>query len=256
MTTYKVTILFIWTFFSILTTNAENKLAQIKDPDGFLNVRSGKNANSAIVGKIEKGDFFYCEKTKADWLKVVAFEWHDGQQVEGFVHRSRVQFIEALNISTQKKLLTTILLKQKALATTFQETCHSKGKIGYKSAVNELEKHTEVKYAPALEILPKYFSKTQDVELLQVFFSTMWADRGSADETSSFTIGECYILNPSTVLSQVRLLKNKDQRKLIYDHIEWGLQNHFQVDQEEKSSNKEYNVLKMRLDSARKKTSP
>lgn len=256
MTTCKTTILFILTYISILTTNAESKLARINDVEGFSNVRSGQSSNSVIVAKLEKSDFFYCDETKSDWLKIVALKWKDGNQIEGFLHKSRVQFIEDLDISIRKQLLTTILSEQQALATTFQRIFSSRDKSGYKAAVSALENHAEIKYTPILEILPQYFSKTNDLEVLQLFISTMWADKGSANEIPSLTIGQCYILKPSVVLSQVKPLKNADQRNLIYDQMEWGLKNYFEADADGKSNNKEYLGLKKQLDSARKKASP
>ena len=93
MTTNRSTILYILTFCSILSANAESKLARINDPEGFSNVRSGQSSNSAIVAKLEKGDFFYCDDAKADWLKIVALKWKDGNQIEGFVHIRLFQFI-------------------------------------------------------------------------------------------------------------------------------------------------------------------
>ena len=89
-----------------------------------------------------------------------------------------------------------------------------------------------------------------------MFFSTIWADKGSANEIPSFTIGLCYISQPETVLEQVRFITNLEQRNLIFNQIEWGLLNHFNVDEDKKSENKEFNKLKKRLDNSKKKASP
>jgi len=35
MTSHKIVILLIWSFFLMLTSNAENQIAQIKDHDGI-----------------------------------------------------------------------------------------------------------------------------------------------------------------------------------------------------------------------------
>ena len=45
----------------------------------------------------------------------------------------------------------------------------------------------------------------------------------------------------------------KEEKKLLFDQIEWGLLNHFDVDENMKSGNKEFNKLKSRIDFERKK---
>ncbi|MBK6962647.1 MAG: hypothetical protein IPH20_01595 [Bacteroidales bacterium] len=47
-----------------------------------------------------------------------------------------------------------------------------------------------------------------------------------------------------------------EQRKLIYDNIEWGLINYYGANENEKSENKDFNRLKKLLETERKKACP
>lgn len=71
----------------------------------------------------------------------------------------------------------------------------------------------------------------------------------------SFSIGKCFICNPDLKIEQVRNIIDAEQRESIYDHIEWGLLNHFKVEEEKKSDNKELLKLKAHLEDERKKSS-
>jgi len=235
-----------------LTIFAENKLAIINDPDGFTNVRSGKGREFPIIDTIKKDEFFYCDlKTEDEWIKIIAMKWKNSKQVEGYIHRSRIQLVENLDNKKQKELIVQILNRKKVLADNFQADRDS---ITYRIR-EELELYSEIKYSPILEILPKYFCSTNDIEVLQLFFSTMWADRGSANEIPSFSIGECFVCKTDIIIEQLKKIKNAEQKELIFNNIEWGLLNYFKVDEGEKSDNKEFNRLKIRLENERKNAS-
>jgi hypothetical protein len=249
-------VLFILTLFLTLTTKAENKLARIKDSDGYTNVRSGQGNEFPIIATFDKDELFYCDQTNSEWLKVIALKWQEGKQIEGYIHSSRVQFIERLDSKSKKVLLTQILSKQKSLANDFQKAFKGKDSLVYISTRRELETHGENRYSPVLDILPKYFCETKDTALLQLFFATMWADKGSADEMPSLAIGDCFICQTDIVARQVGMIKNKEQCLSIYSNIEWGLLNHYDVDEDGKSKDKDFNKLKKRLDNERKRASP
>jgi hypothetical protein len=254
MTTMRNYILTILTFFCSLTLFAENKLAIINDPDGFTYVRNGQGKDFKIIDTLFTDDFFYFQFIdNSEWAKVTAWK---GRQIEGFVHKSRVQEVEKLDNKKQKELIIKTLERQRILADNFQNAWKSKDSLAYRTTRRELEYYSDTKYDPILNILPKYFCSTSDVEVLQLFFATIWADKGSANEMPSFSIGDCFICNPDMVIEQLTKIKNIEQKKSIFDHIEWGLLNHFDVDENGKSDNKEFNKLKTRLDNERKKASP
>lgn len=239
-------ILFILTIFCISKAFADNKLARINDPDGFTNIRSGQGKDFSIVATIDTTDFFYCDPTtKNDWVKIGAMKWQNGKQIEGYIHRTRIQLIEKLDDKKQKELLTEILRKQKNLAENFQKTRKIKEN---KEARNKIELYSDIKYSPILEILPKYFCATSDTTIIELFFSTIWADKGSANEIPSFTIGECFICKPDLVIRELEKLTNKREKKFIIDEIEWGLLNYFEVGENGKSNNPEFKKLKLKLE--------
>lgn len=254
MTPMRIYILTFLTFFCSLTLFAENKLAIINDQDGFTFVRSGQGKDFNVVDTLFTDDFFYFQFVdNSEWAKVTAWK---GRQVEGFVHKSRIQEVEKLVSKKQKELITKTLDRHRILADNFQSAWKAKDSLAYRKTVRELEFHSDTKYDPILTILPKYFCLTSDTKVLRLFFATMWADKGSANEMPSFSIGDCFICNPDLVIEQLTKIRNVEQKKSIFDHIEWGLLNHFYVDENGKSDNKEFNKLKTRLDNERKKTSP
>ncbi|MET4084228.1 hypothetical protein ABIB40_004202 [Pedobacter sp. UYP30] len=257
MTTRKKYLLSIIFVFCSLSLLAENKLAIINDPDGFTNVRSGQGNEFPVIEKINKGDFFYCDlSANNEWIKIVAMKWKDGIQVEGYIHRSRIQLVEKLDNLKQKELIKQILTEQRVLAENFQNSLKTKNDLKHKTTVKELELYSDIKYSPILEILLKYFCSTNDTDIIQFLFNTMWADKGSANEIPSLSIGSCFTCKPEIVIQELRKLKSKEEKKLIFDNIEFGLQNNFNVEEDEKSNNKEFNKLKLRLDNERKQASP
>jgi len=239
-------ILFILTIFCISTAFADNKLARINDPDGFTNIRSGQGKDFPIIATIDTTDFIYCDPTtKNDWVKVITMKWQNGKQIEGFIRKTRIQFIEKLDNKEQKKILTEIFRKQKNLAENFQKT----RKINdNKETRNKLELYSDIKYSPILEILPKYFCATSDTTIIELFFSTIWADKGSANEIPSVSIGQCFVCKPDLVIRELEKLTNKREKKFIIDDIEWGLLNYFEVGEDRKSNNPEFKKLKLKLD--------
>ncbi len=250
------TRLIVFIILCTTTSFAENKLARINDPDGYTNVRSGQGIDFPVITTLGKDDLFYCEKTDSEWLKIIALKWIDSKQIEGFVHRSKVQFIDYLDNKAKQELLKITLLKQTKLATDFYNALKSKDSAAYKRTVKELEEHGELKYSSIIEILPGYYCETKDSAILELFISTIIADAGSANEMPSLVIGECYICKPNLVLTQVNNLKSAEQRKLIYDDIEWGLINYYGANENEKSENKDFNRLKKLLETERKKACP
>lgn len=229
-----------------MSSHAEWKLAMINDPDGFTYVRSGKGANFKSIMTIKTNELFYCEPSSSDWWKVNTI--HD---VEGYVHRSRINIIDILPDTSKRTLLLSVFKTQKDLADKYAKTWKSKDSIADRTTGRILEEHAENKYAPLLETFTKYFCKTRDTTLLKQLFMTMWADKGSADERPSFTLGDAFICKPDVVTALLRQL-SKEERTFIADDIEWGLLNHFNMSEDEKPKNKEYIQLKKKLDTARK----
>ena len=238
-----------------LTLFAQNKLSVIKDADGFTNVRSGQGKEFSIIGTIEKDEFFYCNMmTKNEWVEIFTLGCSK-EQIKGYIHRSRVQLVENLNYKKQKELIIKIFDKQIILNENFIPVWKNRDKdmAAYQTAYIEHLNHSYCEYSSILGILPKYFCSTNDIEIIKFFFATMWADNGSANEQPSFAIGDCFVCRTNIIIEQLKKIKNVEQKEFILDHIEWGLLNHFNIDENEKSDNKEYNRLKKLLDNERQK---
>lgn len=249
MTTLKYYILTILTFCS-LTLLAQNGPAIINDSDGFTNVRSGPETDNKVIDTLFNEDFFYFKLDEnSDWAKVTAWK---GRQIEGFIHKSRIQEVKNLDNHSLKEMILRVLERQRTLADSFRAAWKAKDSLAYRTTVRELEHYSDTKYDPILQVIPEYFCSTSDIETIDKFFATMWADKGSANEMPSFSIGDCFICNPDLIIKQLNKITNKEQIKLIIGHIEWGLMNQFDVDEEGKSDDKKYNELIQKL----KKASP
>jgi hypothetical protein len=243
-------ILTILLFFFSLTIFSENKLAIVSSPEGFIFIRSGQGYEYKIVDTLYIDDFFYFQFVdNSEWAKVTVWK---GRQIEGYIHKSSIIEVEKLDKQKQKELLANILHRQKVLGDNFQSAWKSKDSLAYRTTRRDLEYYSETKYDPILDILPKYFCLTNDVEILNHFFATMWADRGSANENPSSALGRCFSCNPNLVIEQLTKVKNIEQKKMIIDYIEWGLLNNFNVSENGNSDNKEFIELKTQLDNVKK----
>jgi hypothetical protein len=242
---------------------ANERLARVIDKDGFTNVRSGQGLSFDIVDKVTTNDFFYCEtRDKSDWLRVKLFKWYSGDQVTGFIHKSRIQIIEELSNEEQKEVILNVLNRQKLLAEKFVESHKKYNKefqkwnnktdsILYRTTVGELERHSETRYSAILQLLPKTFCSTKDKLIITSFFATIWSDKGSASEEPSSAIEECFACATKLMSDQIKQLKNNERKKLIIDDIEWGLLNKFSVDENKDSADPNFLKLKEQLDLVR-----
>ena len=236
--------------FLTLTVSAEPKLVVV---GGATNIRSGQTETSALVATVEDGEFLYCEWTDTERVTCRAQKWQNGSQVEGYVLRNTLQPVDTLDTESRKRLIEKVLKKQKELAERSRKT-DVNDPLAHKATVSELEKYSETKYDPILGILPKHFCLTKDVSLLRSFLETKLADGGSADETPSDAIGECYICEPAIVLEQILQIKSKEQRSSLYDSIAFGLMNSYhRISGKDYATNGEYKKLKKRLDDEKKR---
>lgn len=242
---------------------ADERLARVIDKDGFTNVRAGQGLSFDIVDKVTIDDFFYCETdVNSEWVKVKLLKWSSGDQITGYIHKSRIQIIEELSSEEQKKIILSTLNRQKLLADKFIESNkrynrelkkwnNKTDSISYRTTVGELELHSETRYSAILQLLPRAFCSTKDKLIITSFFTTIWSDKGSASEEPSFAIGECFACATKVLSDQIKQLKNKEQKKLIIDDIEWGLLNKFSVDENKESSDPNFMKLKEQLDLVR-----
>ena len=234
-----VILLFLFCSVSLF---AQGKLAIINDSDDYVNVRKGKGTNYEIITTINKDEFFYCDTAtiKNKWIKITALQWHNLEQVEGYVLRSRVQLVEKLDYKKQKELIIQVLNKHEQLKYEYR----------YNGAFRkEKYDYIKTKYDHIIEFLPIYFCYTQDTIIIQLFYKHM--DWGSVDDNPSVAIGKCYVCYPDLVLNQVKFLEEYFKES-IFDKIEWGLLFYF-FGNDDENDDDEYNNLKTKLDNERKK---
>ncbi len=249
MTKTKYYILTLLIFCSLLVL-AQNGPAIIKDPDGITNVRSGPGTDYDVIDTLSTEDFFYFKfNNNSDWVKVTAWK---GRQIEGFIHKSRIQEVKNLDNDTLKEIILKVLDKQRVLADNFRAAWKAKDSLAYRTTVRELENYSDTKYNSILQVIPEYFCSNNDAEIIDKFFATMRSDKGSANEMPSFSIGGCFICNPDFIIERINKITDSEQKKLIIGHIEWGLMNQFDVDKDGNSEDKKYNKLMEKL----KKASP
>jgi hypothetical protein len=212
------------------TSAAEPKVAQINDPDGFTNIRKGPSKDTEITGKILKNDFFYCEVSyTSDWYKVTAQQWDGfGRQTSGYMHKSRIRIIEDTPLDEQKQIIEKVLLRHKELSDSThpflkKKRQSKKDSIEYKKLISESMDEVDKRFDPILEVLPKYFCKSKDSTIINLFFDTIWADKGSANESPSLSLGECFVCDSELILYLIKQIHHKDKRNFIIDDVEFGL---------------------------------
>jgi hypothetical protein len=242
---------------------AAEKLARGVDKGGYTNVRAGQGLTFDVVAKVTSKDYFFCDPAKSDeWIKVTLHKWESGNQITGYIHKSRIEVIEDLSDDAQKEIIFSVLKKQKQLADRYVEYhtkyanelhhWHKKSdSVIFDHAVRELEDHSETTYTPVLNILENLFCKTNDVTLITHVIETIWSDRESANEVPSFALGDCFACDPQILSEQIRKISNKEQKQLIVSDIEWGLRNKFSVAEGKESSSPEYLKLIAELDKMR-----
>ena len=92
-----------------------------------------------------------------------------------------------------------------------------------------------------------YFCETKDIETIDLFINTLWANSGSANESPSYTFGECFICEPELIEKQLISIENANKLDIMINHIHWGLMNLFWTEEDgdnEPSSPEYLNLIK------------
>jgi hypothetical protein len=132
----------------------------INDADGFANVRSGPGKSFNVVDTLYKDDFFYFKFVEnSDWAQVTAWK---GRQIEGFLHKSRIQEVKRLDVNKQKRLIIQVLDRHKNLADDFHHAWQLKDSVAYGTSERTLGRHSDTRYDPILDVLPDYLCATSD----------------------------------------------------------------------------------------------
>jgi hypothetical protein len=225
----KKNLYLLFTFFLLFLSQsilADKRIARISENFGRTNIYGGQGINYYIVGSINSEDLFYCEESKNDWYKITALKWTEkGEQIEGYVLKDLVEFIDQLPEQSKKELLLVTFERQIEMSYKVQRS----DSLSKKTAVLAMEKYCRTKYLPVVSLFPDYFCKTRDSVALSFFMESMIADNGSTSNMTYVYLTECYLCNPEVLLQQLNVISRKNQRLLIIDNVVRGLKNVFKV---------------------------
>ena len=201
------------------TTFGQWELARINDRDGYTNVRSNPSAESEIAGTFKENQFFECQPSPNQWLKVRGY-----YGLTGYIHKSRITFIIDLPDSSQIKLVNDAiegLTKYRKQYYAGKSVLSQEGRM---ELLRELESFEEDVYSPLLDIIKVQFCKNSDIDLLNRFISIIIENQMSANEMPSWTLGGCFICHPNIVLQQIKLL-NTENKEYLIKSLEFGFEN-------------------------------
>lgn len=120
--------IFFSTFFFFISQLAYAQFAIVRDKDGFVNVRQAADVNSKVLDKLPNESIIFCfpEEAKEEWLPV---DYHiQNQTLPGYIHKSRVIFIDSLRAFPATKLNDSLLsLKMDSIEIQIK-TAHFKSK--------------------------------------------------------------------------------------------------------------------------------
>jgi hypothetical protein len=86
-------------------TSLSAQFAYIEDKDGYVNIRKEGNTHAEVIGILKKSDIFWCFETEGDWLPIdVNDRKKTDEVISGYIHNSRVRFIDDLPSVPQKNI--------------------------------------------------------------------------------------------------------------------------------------------------------
>lgn len=232
---------------------AENwKLAQLRHPSSVVNVYSAINDTSKAVATITNDEFFYCEPGNTDW-------WHvrTSKPIWGYIHKSQIQLVEELSLTTQQKMLLSIFTTHKKLGTDFIRAYETKDSVGYFVTINKLDEHRDRIYLPIMEIFSNYICKTGDTLVIRQLVETISVDNSMESENRDLAMGEAFICKSDLFINALNSMASNDDRFYVSNHIGFGLLQHYQI-KEKQLIPKDPVLLKLmeKLDAVEKASMP
>jgi hypothetical protein len=197
----------------------QSELAMINDPDGFVNVRADKNADSEFLFKIKEKDFFLCEPTTENWWKIDNF-----YTKTGFVHKSRIQLIKELTEKQQRDLIINSIKGLKDYRLKYDSLRSILPNNERMELLREFEDFEETNYTPLLPFLSKLFCKNRDLELLDNYLKVMIINQSSANEMPAWSLGDCYLCYPDLVIKQINNYNGND-KDYLFEMLTFGFEN-------------------------------
>jgi hypothetical protein len=96
-----------------------------------------------------------------------------------------------------------------------------------------LDSFNEDKLMPALEQAGKAIQKKPNKWVSKLIIDIALENQSSADESFSYVLGDAYLADSVIFLQLVGNLKTADEKKIILDKTDWGIQNHTNLPKKE-----------------------
>lgn len=213
------------TFFYLSANCQERKTGIINDPDGYTNIRLGKGTSFEVIDKLNTDELFtYIDSTNQSWLKILITKCNCDtphrlyNQIEGYVHRSRIQDVDQLTPTKRKTLFSDIFNTELELYNTVINSIDRKSKE-YQQLNGKRKVFHDYQFDCSLRSFTTYVCEHKDSELTQQYMKLMVTQEESADEAPTYALGRLFICEPEWTFEQIT------SHMMLMDKLEWGLVN-------------------------------
>lgn len=219
----------IVTFLVLITSSnfysQEWKTGIINDPDGNVNIRTGKGTNFGIIDLLYENEIFqYAVSTDESWITIRTTKCNCDDphgfynQVIGFIHRSRIEELDKLDASVRKALFSDIFSTELDF---YNQMINSSKQT---SGENDTTKRKRIvfhdsQFNGSLNSFTNYLCELKDEELANQFLELLEEEIGSADENPTFALGQLFVCEPDWTFNQIV------NHMTLMDNLEWGLLN-------------------------------
>jgi hypothetical protein len=242
----KFLFLYFLTFWSLSANSQERKTGIINDPDGYTNIRTGKGSSFEVIEKLYTDELFaYVDSTNQNWLKIWITKCNCDtphrlyNQIEGYVHRSRIQDVDELPRVKRKLLFSKIFETELELYNKFINATDRSSKE-YQLLNGKRKVFHDYQFDGSLRSFTNYACEFKDEELVGQYINLMESQEGSADEAPTYALGRMFVCDPDWTFKQIR------SHMTLMDQLEWGLVNViYRMPNEEADEHKrKYNKLR------------
>ena len=210
------------------------KLAIINDPDGYTNLRKEKSPDSEIISMVFSNQvFYYRPNAEESWWKVTVYQFIE-DNIEGYMHKSRILPIDQLSVEAKKNLILYIFNK---------EITNYENYLEKQISGREFEEFHDTQLVPILsDFFPNYICTYKDTTVVLRFFDIINLETGSADESPAWALGDLYLCEPNFTIKMI----NKRYTDLLLGDLEFGFLN---VTFKKENEIEDFEQLKFKLDS-------
>jgi len=218
------------------------ELCRIIDKDGYTNIRKGMGLDFEVVDKLLEDELFYCKFNEdQEWFEIKTFKGYLEKRFNYndklYIHKSRVESIKCITLVEKKELLLMSFVRYRDIGNQRNKIVSNYNReekkwlnksdsLIYVRINNSFEYEHETRFIVLLqETFSNYFCATKDQEVIEIFFEAIFANDGSASESPSFALGECYLCHPDTLINWIKQIKNEYKKKYILMQLDWGIQN-------------------------------